>query len=85
MTYINSSWQRWILNPLGEARDRTLVLKDANLILNAMSHNGNSSKDFSYKETNIIMWVLVLLLYHYLDYSTTHELIKAVTTQVTLS
>ena len=28
----HSSWQRWILNPLGEARDRTCILMDASRI-----------------------------------------------------
>ena len=28
-----SSWQRWILNPLSEVRDRTLVLMDTSQVL----------------------------------------------------
>ena len=38
----HSSRQRWILNPLSEARDRTHILMDINWILNPLSHNGSS-------------------------------------------
>ena len=38
----HSSWQRRILNPPNEARDRTRVLMDASWVLNLLSHNGNS-------------------------------------------
>ena len=34
--------QSWILNPLGKARDRTSILLDTPLVLNLLSHNGNS-------------------------------------------
>ena len=34
--------QRWILNPLSEARDLTCILMGASLFLNLLSHNGNS-------------------------------------------
>ena len=43
----HSSWQRPILNPLSEARDRTCILMDTSQILNLLSHNGNSSSPFS--------------------------------------
>ena len=36
-------WQCQILNPLGEARDRTHILADTSHILNPLSHNGPSS------------------------------------------
>ena len=29
---LQSSWQRWILNPLSKARDRTCILMDAGQI-----------------------------------------------------
>ena len=35
-------WQHRILNPLSEARDRTLILMDTSQILNPLSHNRNS-------------------------------------------
>ena len=38
----HSSWQRWILNPLSEARDWTCVLMDTSQVRNPLSHNGNS-------------------------------------------
>ena len=38
-----SSWQCQILNPLIEARDPTCMLTDTSLILNPLSHKGNSS------------------------------------------
>ena len=37
-----SSWQRWIPNPLREARDRTCILIDTGWVLHPLSHNGNS-------------------------------------------
>ena len=37
----HSLWQRQILNPLSEARDRTCILMDTSQILNPLSHNGN--------------------------------------------
>ena len=44
------------------------------------------SKYFFYREKNTDIWLpVVLLSYHYLDYSATRILIKAVTTQVTPS
>ena len=36
----HSSGQRWILNPLSEARDRTCSLIDTSQILSLLSHNG---------------------------------------------
>ena len=38
----HSSRQRWILNPLSEARDPTHILMDMSQVLNLMSPNGNS-------------------------------------------
>ena len=37
----HSLWQRWILNPLSEARDRTCILMDTSQVFNLPSHNGN--------------------------------------------
>ena len=37
----HSSWQRRILNPLREARDRTCILMDTSRVLNLLRHNGN--------------------------------------------
>ena len=42
----HGSWQRWILNPLREARDRTRILMETSQVLNPFSHHGNSSQDF---------------------------------------
>ena len=36
-----SLWQRWILNPLNEARDGTCILTETSCILNTLSHKGN--------------------------------------------
>ena len=38
-----SLWQRQILNPLSEARDRTHILMDASRVLRPLNHSGNSS------------------------------------------
>ena len=38
----HSSRQRWILNPLSEAQDRTCILMDAIWVLNLLSNHGNS-------------------------------------------
>ena len=35
--------QRWILNPLREARDQTHILMDSSQVLNWLSHSGNSA------------------------------------------
>ena len=37
-----SSWQRWILNPLSEARDGICILMDTGWVLKLLSHNRNS-------------------------------------------
>jgi len=42
----HSSWQRWILNPLSEAREGKCVPMDTSWIPNPMSHNGNSKRPF---------------------------------------
>ena len=39
----HSSLQRWILNPLSEARDRTCILIDTSRVCNPLSHNGKSN------------------------------------------
>ena len=38
----HSLGQRWIPNPLNEARDQTHVLTDNGCALNLLSHNGDS-------------------------------------------
>ena len=38
----HSSQQRWILNPLSEARDQTRILMDPSQVLDPLSHSGNS-------------------------------------------
>ena len=39
--------QRWIRNPMCEARDRTHVFTDTSWVFNPLSHKGNSmTKDF---------------------------------------
>ena len=38
----HSSWQRWIFNPLSEARNRTRNLMDASQVHLLLSHKGNS-------------------------------------------
>ena len=38
----HSSQQHQILNPVSEARDRTLILMDTSRVLNPLSHKGNS-------------------------------------------
>ena len=50
-----SSWQRWILNPLSEARDRTHILMDASQVRQPLSHNGNSQNIFHLQETRIFL------------------------------
>ena len=39
---LRSSQQRWTLNPLSEARDRTHILIDTSQVLNLLIHNRNS-------------------------------------------
>ena len=39
-----SSWQRLIINPLSEARDRIHILMDTRQLFNPLSPNGNSRK-----------------------------------------
>ena len=39
----HSTQQRWILNPLSKARDRTRVLVDAGQVCKLLSHSGNST------------------------------------------
>ena len=42
-----SSWQRRILNPLSEARERTHILTDTSTVcLLLLSHDGNSQASF---------------------------------------
>ena len=43
----HSSWQRQILNPLSEARDRTHVLMGTSGFLTPGSHNRNSSPNIA--------------------------------------
>ena len=38
----HSSWQRWILKPLSEARDRTHILMDTCWVPNLLSHKRDS-------------------------------------------
>ena len=38
----HSSWKYRILTPLSEARGQTYILVDSSLVLNLLSHNGNS-------------------------------------------
>ena len=38
----HSSWQRRLLNPLSEARDRTSILVETSRVHNLLSHNGKS-------------------------------------------
>ena len=40
-----SMWQRWILNPLSEARDLTCILMDTSQVL---SHDGNSIRSVGF-------------------------------------
>ena len=37
----DSSWHRWILNPLSEARDQTWILMATSRILNLLRHSRN--------------------------------------------
>ena len=43
----HSSWQHWILNPLGKARDRTHIFIDTSWVHNLLSHNGELHQDLS--------------------------------------
>ena len=50
----HSSWQRWILNPLSEARDRTCILIDTTQIDTSsfwLNHDRNSAKDILEEES----------------------------------
>ena len=51
-----SSQQRWILNPLSEARDRTYNLMDASWVLNPLSHMG--SLGFRFVKSRFPKWSL---------------------------
>ena len=37
-----SSEQHWIFNPLSKAKEQTSILMDTSLVLNPLSHSGNS-------------------------------------------
>ena len=45
----HSSWQRRILNPLSEARDRTHSLMDTSWVSYPLSHKGNSLEVFIFR------------------------------------
>ena len=51
-----SLWQRQILNPLSEARDRTCILTDTSWILNPLNHKGNSTIGVLEKYLITVMW-----------------------------
>ena len=57
----HSSWQRWILNPLSEARDETCILMDTSWIHEPLSHNENSSDNVFLLQCGIT--ALTLLYY----------------------
>ena len=40
----HSLQQCWILNPLSEARDQTLIFMDTSLVLNPLNHKGNANE-----------------------------------------
>ena len=40
----HSLQEHWILNPMGKAWDQTHILTETMLVLNLLSHNGNSKK-----------------------------------------
>ena len=52
--------QHQILNPLNEAGDWTQVLKDTSLVLNPLSHNGNSTNKIDYRRVlpNLSLFIL---------------------------
>ena len=53
------SWQRWILNPLSEARDGTCVLMDASRVRSPLSRNGNSHEEVIFKARNSHLFMLI--------------------------
>ena len=50
----HSSWQRQILNPLSEARDRTHSLMDTIQVLKLLSHNRNSIFSFAFCTCSVL-------------------------------
>ena len=51
----HSSQQHQILNPVSEARDRTLILMDTSRVLNPLSHKGNSLSNVISKGVGILV------------------------------
>ena len=49
LLFHDSSWQRWMLNPLSEARDQTCSLTDTSRVCNLQSHSWKSSLLLFYK------------------------------------
>ena len=58
-----SLWQRWILKPLREARDRTCILMDTSQVLNVLSHNRNSCCVFNPSKSSFTHRYHILFVY----------------------
>ena len=57
----HSSWQRWILNPLRETRDRTRVLVDTSRVREPLSHSGNSHLRFCIYKLGQVTEIVIYL------------------------
>ena len=59
----HSSWQRWILNPLSEARDQTRILMNTSRIHSHCTTTGTLYKTILKKEIKINSYVLAIALW----------------------
>ena len=56
----HSTQQRWIFNPLSEARDQAHSFMDTSQIRNPLSHSGNSQKPLHFQTTQVNLEVIML-------------------------
>ena len=62
-----SSQQRWILNPLSEAKDWTQILLDPSQVRLPLSHEGNSEKEFLDQFQKLFIFLELFCVYVCVD------------------
>ena len=66
----HSSRQRWILNPLSEARDQTCILMESGWVPSPLSHEGNSLKQIFHARTYGSLVLISELVFKNVPYKT---------------